>query len=296
MKRFLPLFLLFFINNHLFAQETYKQQMYPMQMFGPIEISHVPGKVIIHDKIKRENIYRYTFNKKGKDSTLEESRVYTYDERGNIQSMLLKPTSRLASGLLFTYTFNEKGFLQNENVKQTGILSRQPDKYKIEHTATYEYDSSNRLINRYYYNKDTTQLIVLKFEYNDLSQIFKISKKADKGDFTVNFNISYDNTGKFNLFNRMGENGKDIDFSYQYDYGDGGRSESMSLINLKGRHLREEKFYNINHQFSKIINKGDDPGDETLSKFTYNDDGTLSTETRYTNGKATDFFCHFYQK
>lgn len=290
--------LLLFALGLIFSINVFSQK-------GNVTFSFIlnPKQIINANKIIKEEVYLYTFNKKGiKDSSL--TNTYYYDSIGDLIEEKKAKTKNLnapffdASIIEYTNTYNSLGKLRRQIMNNQGL--------KMITIDEFEYDSSGNEINKYEYNKDTTRLTIERKIYNEKNQVIELQTKVDNFDFYISRKYYYspgNDLIKTEALNAKGE----IIYSYIYEYDKTIHKKTDYLENSEGRKKTDEYFYNDDQQCVKV-NRTFKSTAFISSEYTeydsfnqtteniYNPDKTLFESDVYLDGKKTQMIRHFYFK
>jgi len=169
----------------------------------------------------------------------------------------------------------------------------------------FEYDYENGFeINKYKYNKDTTELKIEQKIYSQKNQLIQLQTKINNKDFYTSRKYYYDNEN--NLIRTDAFEKKDgYIYSYLYEYNKIENKKTSYLKNDDGKKLIGEYYYNEDGQVIKVksiermatfmTQQGTDFNTTNqLRENRYNPDKTLFETTIYLEGKKVQMTRHYY--
>ena len=286
MKHFL---LLFF--GLLFLVGAYSQFI-----VFPGSISKNENAIIKSNKIYREEVYDYIFNRKGiKDSSL--FAIFSYDSMGNKLTGIHKTKNNIESIEKYSYVYDVSGRTLRE------IDSLGMNRLWIHE---YDYDSIGNEITKYEYNEDTTRLYIDQIIYNEKNQRLKLLIKIQENPQYLSKLYYYDQDDEIDKEESFDNKGNII-YSYIYEYDKALNKKSVYLENDNGRNIENEFFYNSDKLCVRINGKRKSnafisrqgSNYETVDQVTsniYNSDKTVFETDLYRDGKMVQIQRHYYRK
>jgi hypothetical protein len=249
-----------------------------------------PAEVIHVNKITKEEVYSYTFNKKGiRDSSLY--RVCYYDNAGNkVQDIWGKSVSK------YSNAYDSSGRLQRQ------VQSREDLKFIT--ISEYEYDQFGNELTKYHYNKDTTSLTVEQKVYNDKKQLVQLWTTINNRPQYLSRLYYYNSDNELIKTEALDQRGKVI-YSYIYEYDKAQNKKTTYLENSDGRRTTEVSFYNTDKQPVKIYDTYKRPVSinaesvqfaefDQRTENIYNPDKTVFESNVYVEGKKVQMRRHYY--
>lgn len=258
-SRILFLLIFFLLNEIAFSYPNDRTVFYLL-------IDQLP-----HDtSISKINIY----NCYGRDSDL--TQIIKYDSRGRLSLSFRMDISgkKVMEKTEFKYQGNSGKVISRENQ----LFSNSINQYFSMLSEYYGYDSLNRLISKYSFDKDTSYIDVEEYQYNSDNKIFKTTLQRMQGTKYVKEIRFYDNLKrliKTDTYNAL----KEIIYSdiIQYD----GSKRSHYLKNKEGIILKDVNEYRTNLISKTTVYKVEENGNPVQDhevQFFYNDKGWLTGE------------------
>jgi hypothetical protein len=260
-------------------------------------ISTEHAKLTRLKNIKLEEVYDYNLKRKGiRDSTLIAQ--FKYDSTGHLVEKMLTNTQLMSIGIIkYVYELDPAGRLtrvtaNNETMKVTTIYE-------------FEYDSSGREEFSYQWNKDRTRGIIHKNFYNEKGLLIgQIMQKDDEDPYTVS-KLYYDEDGDLIREESLEKDGK-IKTATIYVHEKQLRKTSVYIENIKGKKLREHRFFDEDGKLTKLQdifitttiyddNRSTDTEQDRVIEFTYHQNGLPFEMTTFLNGKKSHMVRHHYK-
>jgi hypothetical protein len=248
------------------------------------------------NKINRELIYQYEFDKRGiRDSFLRAVRYY--DSLGD----LILNTDRLPNR---SETITRHGYFYD----LTGKLIKRTDSLLNDNIIIheFEYDSNCNEITLYEFNKDTTFLTITRKVYNDQNRIVQLYIRYQNNAFILDRKYDYYPDNMLEKEEELDNKGW-IRRSHIYEYDSALMKKSVYLENENGRNLEEEWFYNSQGQCTRVVCKSnkcpflaksleDYQKVDQYIENRYNPDKTMLETSFYLDGKKVGMERHYYYK
>lgn len=287
MKKVFLLFDLLLILTSLSAQVSFP--FYVTNSF--------PGKdsVIKKYSIKKELVYRYELNSKGKiiDSALSDQ--INYAATG-------KPTEHLK--LFYTKSLkvftNSSVFFYNTDLKVSKTISYYDStKKRVRSIEEFTYDSSGNNIFYYDFAVDTSHLRIEKNVYNSKNQLKILWTKLDTAAFYISRRYNYNDRGNLTRLEAYQSNGKPF-YNYLYEYDDSLHTQSIYLDNHHGIYLMNEYKFNDFNQLMQIKwFVKNNPNYQNLfhdkvCNIEYSTNGLVISEYMLIDNKLNSMIRHFY--
>lgn len=253
-------------------------------------------RIIKLNGIKKELVYKYSFNRDGiTDSVL--TNTFYYDAEGfPVKEILAKIDNYDESLTEYTNTYTEDGKLKRQLKNSISL--------KMIRIIEFDYDANGFEINKYDYNKDTTDLKIEQKIYNTKNQVIQLQTKINNKDFYTSRKYYYDNNNNLIRTDAFDKNGSYI-YSYIYEYNKEENKKTSYLKNDDGKNSTGEYFYNEDGQVIKVKSvirmatfmsqQGTDYNTANqLRENVYNTDKTLFETTITVDGKKTAITRHYY--
>jgi hypothetical protein len=190
-------------------------------------------EIVRTNKILKEEVYIYTFNKKGiKDSALAVS--YKYDTLGDLLEQ--KAASLMAPIRMskkFSYSYYPSGQLRR-------IVEDNGNKITIHE---YEYDSVGNEIFKYEYDKDTTTLTTELKVFNEKKQVVQLLTRFNNGPYKLSRRYFYNGDGDLWRIEAVDHEEK-LQYVDSYDYDKSLNKKISYLENTQGKNKVKEYIYN----------------------------------------------------
>jgi hypothetical protein len=193
-------------------------------------------EIIRSNKIKREEVYSYTFNKKSiKDSVL--TNIYYYDSLGYTVEEKSMRKNTDAHVTRYTNTYTSSGKLQKRTVNMGS-------------TYVYEYDSLGNEKTRYEYSDGDIFLQVEQKVYNEKNQVIELKTKVNKNEFYISRRYYYNTDGDLSKTEALNNTGEVI-YTNTYEYDKYLHKKTEYLQNADGKNKVGEYLYNKDNQIVK---------------------------------------------
>jgi hypothetical protein len=248
-------------------------------------------EIIKANKITKEVVYTYRFNKNGiKDSSVLGT-VYFDSLGGTLIEKMEK--DKYPINCINTYYANGRLRTTVRNGHDASSF-----------TTYFEYDSYGNEIYNYEFNKDTTFLTVKHRIYDEKNRKIALELKTGNEPFYTTRKYYYDEKNNLSKIESYGRDGKMI-YSYSFEYSADGRDKIIYLDGSERKRKVAEYVFNADSQcvkeeeieeYSTSLNPNSSSKgfQNTAWETTYNSDKTIQELDIYYEGKKTKIFRHFY--
>ena len=253
-------------------------------------------RIIKLNGIKKELVYKYSFNSNGiTDSVL--TNTFYYDTEGYpVKEILAKIDNYDESVTEYSNTYTEDGKLKRQLKNSISL--------KMIRIIEFDFDTYGFEINKYDYNKDTTDLKIEQKIYNAKNQVIQLQTKINNKNFYISRKYYYDSVNNLIRTDAFDKTDGYI-YSYIYEYNKAENKKISYLKNDDGKKLIGEYFYNADGQAIKVKSilkmatfmsqEGTDFNTANqLRENTYNTDKMLFETTITVDGKKAAITRHYY--
>lgn len=251
-------------------------------------------EILKNASIRIEKLYSYTLKKNNsvKDSVL--SAVGTYNELGKLLKIEnYEENGKLAS--VETYKYSDSSQLSASNDHNIS--------WNTNYLSTYVYDSLGREVTKYTQGSNSKDVVIEQKEYNGKGLLVSLNTKDDRYYSSVK-RYEYYPDGRLSKISTFDDKGK-IKFVDSYKYEPG--KKIVFLSNMEGVTKQAEFYYDTLERCVMYISPwgmkylvspdSDEYKNSTqVSRFIYNDDGTLFEWSVTIKDKLVQLQRHYYSK
>ncbi len=288
--KFIVLFWCVFSCTSAFAQEY----------TGVISYDYLPDKIIQLHKVKRQEVYEYTTNKKGKtDSIFLFAENYIFDGNGNIVEVrkVNKKNTLLSQD---TYTYNKLNQL-TEKISAVDNQASNNFGFRIPIiNYVFSYDSLGRIVYTLTNSPGSSTVKTLKNVYDDFGRLVKVLLKVNKEEFVTQNLLFYDSKGILAKIDFI-EDRRDRDHSYNFEYNPEQNTRTVTIQYGDNIEFFEKiKYNNYKQIVTRTTTLEEDRRSvstdkrQMIEKFIYNSNNTINSDIIYVDGTTSHFYKHFY--